>query len=87
VTDRTIRLPKEVLIEARARWRTMGGRSLVILIHLNWPELRLTEAQIMANACARAAGTDTPFPDPALACVEIPWEALLSKEDIADPCP
>ncbi len=39
-----------------------GGRSVVLSIDTGWPEFRLTEAQIMANAFARAFGKPTPYP-------------------------
>jgi len=41
------------------------GRYLVVPVRVDWPELRLTEDQVMANAVACAAGQAPPFPDPA----------------------
>lgn len=44
-------------------WDKLVGARAVIPVKVDWPELRLTENQIVANAIARAAGGDHPFPD------------------------
>ena len=40
-------------------------------IVVDWPELQLTEAQILANAVAWANGEATPFPDPSILAVRV----------------
>ena len=40
------------------------GKSLVITFHVDWPELQLTENQIMANVLARCDGREIPYLEP-----------------------
>lgn len=42
------------------------------LVQLDWPELRLTDDQITANAIALSAGKQTPYPDRSLVTIELP---------------
>lgn len=56
------------------------GHSVCHPVHVNWPELQLTEAQMMANALAASAGLDVPYPDPALIDLIIP-RFKLTKQD------
>ena len=60
---------REIIIKAswlKAAYNNTLGKALVIPIHVNWPELRLTEEQILANAVAVAYDKEMPYPDPAL---------------------
>jgi hypothetical protein len=56
---RTITVPRKVL----ERLATCQGRALEFAVSVDWPELRLTEDQIVTNAVARAAGHPEPYPD------------------------
>ena len=47
------------------------GRSLVIPVIVDWPELQLTEAQIQVNAMAEALGKLPPYPDHSFFQLEI----------------
>lgn len=42
------------------------GVALSVPVIVGWPELRLTEEQVMANAWARAGNEPEPFPDHSL---------------------
>lgn len=66
---RRIRLPDGIL-DAALKDGPLG-RSLVVPVRVDWPELQLTEAQIVANAVARANGQPAPHPEPIIT-VEIP---------------
>lgn len=52
-------------------WSEVEGAYAVIPVLVDWPELRLTEEQVLANAIAHANGEDTPFPDPSYIEVRI----------------
>lgn len=39
------------------------GKSVSIPVKVDWPELRLTQDQVMANAVADADGEERPYPD------------------------
>lgn len=68
---RTITVPAAVL--ARATHGPYDGRALVFTVHVDWPELQLTEAQVLENAFARAAGLDTPHLDRSIFAIEVPY--------------
>lgn len=51
----------------------MVGRSLIVPVCVDWPELRLTEEQMLANAVAIANGQPPPFPDPSIFDIELPY--------------
>ena len=44
-------------------WDDIAGVAAIIPVKVDWPELRLTDDQIVANAVAMADGADPPFPD------------------------
>lgn len=48
------------------------GCAVVGSVVVDWPELRLTEDQIVANAIAWANGQPAPYPDPSIIAIEIP---------------
>lgn len=48
------------------------GTAVVGAVHVDWPELRLTEEQFIANALALANGQPDPYPDPSFIAIEIP---------------
>lgn len=56
-------------------WAEVVGRCAVVVVKVGWRELQLTEQQVLANAIALANGENTPFPDPSLIEVEVPWPA------------
>jgi hypothetical protein len=49
------------------------GACIEFAVEVDWPELRLTEDQIITNACARAAGQPEPYPDHSIFSVRIPY--------------
>ncbi|KKN42475.1 hypothetical protein LCGC14_0712850 [marine sediment metagenome] len=63
---RTIRLPAKVLQEYE--WK---GRYSVCTVKVDWPELQLTDDQIVANAHAMLYGQERPHPDLSLISIEI----------------
>jgi hypothetical protein len=68
VVMRTIRLSLSDI----DRWgRDGAGKSLVLPVRVDWPELRLTEDKLLANAVCRVDGREEPFPDNSVFCVEI----------------
>lgn len=69
--DRTIEIPQR-FIDRVARG-PIAGRCLVVPVAVNWPELRLTEAQLLANAVALANGEREPYPDPSIFSIKLPW--------------
>lgn len=68
---RTIQIPLRAI--ARAVNGPFHGSRLLVPVQVDWPELQLTEEQILANAAALASGVPTPFPDPSIFTVEIPY--------------
>lgn len=44
-------------------WDKVVGVRAVIPVKVDWPELRLTEEQVLANAIALADGAEAPHPD------------------------
>ena len=47
------------------------GMNICFPVRVNWPELRLSEAQIVANSFAIAYGQERPYPDNSLFNVKI----------------
>ena len=66
---RTVTIPQAVI--ERAAHGPQVGVSLVFAVSVNWPELRLTEDQIIANAVAQAAGQEAPYPDHSIFTISI----------------
>lgn len=67
----TIKIPKHITNRLVNGPRV--GRHLVCVLDLGWPELRLTEEQILANAVAIAYGDEPPFPNKNLVALELPY--------------
>jgi hypothetical protein len=65
---RRITIPRYVLETARA------SRYAVLewTVAVDWPELRLTEDQIVANAVALANGHPSPYPDHSIISIVLP---------------
>lgn len=53
-------------------WTNVVGINAVVPVKVDWPELRLTDAQIVANGLAQEFGYERPHPDHAIIEVEIP---------------
>jgi hypothetical protein len=59
---RSIHVPATML--RAARWGSgLPGARIEFPVAVDWPELRLTEDQVMANAIARAWGLPEPYED------------------------
>jgi hypothetical protein len=67
---RRITIPVEWILKAIDT--TTPGSHVVGAVWVNWPELRLTEEQIIANAFAQAYGHPEPYEDLSLIAIEIP---------------
>ena len=52
-------------------WGSVDGVRVVVPVKVDWPELQLTEDQVMANAVASVSGADLPYPDRSIFAVEI----------------
>lgn len=61
---------REVRVSA-PDWSEVHGLHAVIPVIVDWPELRLTRDQILANAVADADGQPRPFPNQAIFAVVI----------------
>lgn len=68
---RTITIPADVI--RRALNGPIQGTHLEFAVAVDWPELRLTEEQIIANAIALANGERSPYPDHSIFSVTIPY--------------
>lgn len=49
-----------------------GGARVCLPVKLNWPEVQLTDEQVLSNALAVAAKEPQPFPD--LSYIELVFE-------------
>jgi hypothetical protein len=76
---RDIKIPEHVVRKAIYRPPpdpALAGNCLVFAVSVDWPELRLTEDQIVANAVARVAGVagaEPPYPDHSIFTVTLPF--------------
>lgn len=52
-------------------WDEVVGDSALVPVKLDWPELRLTQDQVVANAVAKANGRDEPYPDPSFVVIVV----------------
>ena len=70
---RTIKLPASAISHILTT-PPQGRGNWIIPVEVNWPELRLTESQMLANAAWSASGGHGPRPFPNLCIfdVEIP---------------
>lgn len=66
---RRITIP-EATVELAASTE-LKGRSVIVPVKLDWPELQLTHDQIVANAVARAEGLPDPHPDLSIVSIEL----------------
>lgn len=65
---RTIKIPLETVV----KWVNHPvGTAFSTPVKVDWPELNLTEEQILANSIARVNGLEEPYPDNSIFCVEI----------------
>ena len=64
---RAIRIPAKLLAEP-LKW---GAKRRVITVKVDWPELRLTEDQIVANVLATVHGAERPYPDLSFISIEL----------------
>lgn len=58
---------KQIVIPADVMQRvldTTNGSRTVLPVKVSWPELRLTDDQMFANAVAHSKGRTEPYPDP-----------------------
>ena len=85
-TDRVIRIPADALARvAICRCRDLEkiqGRAMLFPVQVDWPELRLTEEQILANALWATLPhrtTPRPFPDRSIFDIELPYVDLRVK--------
>lgn len=72
---RTITIPGGVAV--RALRGPVDGVCLEVPVKVDWPELQLTEEQVVANAVAVACGQPAPFPDLSIFSVRVPFVAPL----------
>jgi hypothetical protein len=75
---RKITIPAEWL--QRAIDNTTPGSHVLGAVAVNWPELRLTEDQIVTNAVARVNGQPEPYPDNSIFAVELPKILVVRPE-------
>lgn len=68
---RTITIPEHVL--RRAVEGPYTGIMLEFPVAVDWPELRLTEEQILANAIAHVWGQRQPYPDHSIFSITLPF--------------
>ena len=71
MSDRVIRIPEAAM--AAAAHGSGAGRALHVPVVVDWPELQLTETEIVTNAVARASGMAEPFPDRSIITIELPY--------------
>ncbi len=55
----------------RAWLDDLVGVAVEIPVYVDWPELQLTEEQMLANAVALAAGEPDPYPNQSLFAIRI----------------
>jgi len=67
---RVVRIPRRVVEEAIGG--KLPGTSVHLPVKVAWPELQLTESQILENAVAMVEGKQEPHKDHSIFVVEIP---------------
>ena len=84
-SNRTKLEKREVVIpiEVLRQWAE-GQHALTVEIPVavDWPELKLTESQMLENAMATAAGLDRPHQDPSIFTIVLPdpWRNLRNED-------
>jgi len=68
---RTVSVPERVV--QMAVDGPIRGACIEFAVAVDWPELRLTEEQVLANAIARAANRPEPYPDHSIFTVRVPY--------------
>ena len=68
---RTIKVPEWVIKQAVNG--PFIGRVLHMPVHVDWPELQLTEGQVVANSIAFADGEPSPYPNLSMFIIELPY--------------
>lgn len=68
---RIIRVPAQAI--RQAAYGPISGSVIQAAVCVNWPELQLTETQIIANVMARLDGHPQPFPDHSIFAIELPY--------------
>ena len=65
---RTIKIPLSKIIH----WiNNPHGRCLLLPVKVGWPELQLTQDQVLANALARVNLSEIPYPDNSFISIEV----------------
>lgn len=63
-------------------WDAVAGRALVVPVKVDWPELRLNEGEIIANAIALVDGKPQPYADNSIFDVVLERPRFGSMKDI-----
>ncbi len=74
---REIRLPQ-------IDWSEIQGVAAVIPVKVDWPELRLTEEQMLVNSMALCVGWEAPYPDRSFIDVIVPLPIVEMERRIND---
>ena len=74
---RTITIPDKAL--QMAADPNVPGAYIECAVTVDWPELRLTEEQSLANALARAYGHEPPYPDHSIFSLKLSRVLLLEE--------
>jgi hypothetical protein len=69
---RVIVIPAEAIKATRNGSPHIPGAYVVVPVKVDWPELRLTESQIIENAVALANGQPEPHDDNSVFLVQLP---------------
>lgn len=77
---RSIRVPNDVMEKILSG--RYPGAWVECAVCVDWPELRLTEEQIIANAVATAAGQPAPYPDHSIFSVVMPNVAAMTPRPL-----
>lgn len=68
---RTIKVP--VSLVERAAYGPVEGYCLEFAVQVDWPELQLTEEQMLANTIAQLDGHVAPYPNHSVFSVRVPY--------------
>ena len=69
---REIKIPEKGIRAAVGQYG-VAGQYISVPVAVDWPELQLTEEQIIANGLARAAGQPAIYPNNAVFAVMLPY--------------
>lgn len=77
---RSVTLPLDKLQKLLRWWKRPTGIMAEFPVNVGWPELQLTEDQIMTNAVARASGCEPPYPDHSIFSLVFPAiDSLIAR--------